>query len=91
MESVIYKLSKWMEIELLLVFYLLFLFTFGVIFQSSKSWKDILPYLLLMALGCILLVLLITMIVLTCFKFIIDLIEFISDFYNSFEDPLEGM
>ena len=66
-------------------------FTFGLIFQSSKSWKDILPYLLLMALGCILLVLLITMIVLTCFKFIIDLIEFISDFYNSFEDPLEGM
>ena len=67
------------------------LFTFGVIFQSSKSWKDILPYLLLMALGYILLVLLITMIVLTCFKFIIDLIEFISDFYNRFEDPLEGM
>ena len=66
-------------------------FTFGLIFQSSKSWKDILPYLLLMALGCILLVLLITMIVLTCFKFIIDLIEFISDFYNSFEDLLEGM
>ena len=66
-------------------------FTFGVIFQSSKSWKDILPYLLLMALGYIFFFLLIIMIVLVCFKFIIDLIEFISDFYNPFEDPLEGM
>ena len=66
-------------------------FTFGTIFQSSKSWKDILPYLLLMALGYIFFFLLIIMIVLVCFKFIIDLIEFISDFYNPFEDPLEGM
>ena len=67
------------------------LFTFGVIFQSSKSWKDILPYLLLLALGYIFLVLFITMIVLVCIKFIIDLIEFISYFYNPFEDPLEDM
>ena len=66
-------------------------FTFGAIFQSSKSWKDILPYLLLLALGYIFLVLFITMIVLVCIKFIIDLIEFISYFYNPFEDPLEDM
>ena len=66
-------------------------FTLGTIFQSSKSWKDILPYLVLLALGYIFLVLLITMIVLACFKIIIDVIKIIYDFYNPFEDPLEGM
>ena len=73
------------------VIYGLFAFTLLTIIKSDSTWKEILPYLLLLALGYILIVLLTTLLVLACLKILMDLIEIIYDFYNPFEDPLEGM
>ena len=73
------------------VMYRVCFFTLVTIIQSDNTWKEILPYLLLLALGYILIVLLTTLLVFACLKIIVDLIEIIYDFYNPFEDPLEGM
>ena len=73
------------------VIYGLRFFSLVTIIQLDYTWKEIVPYLLLLALGYILIVLLTTLLVLACLKILMDLIEIIYDFYNPFEDPLEGM
>ena len=73
------------------VIYALFVFTLMIIIKSDSTWKEILPYLLLLALAYIFILLVTTLLVLAFLKILMDLNEIIYDFYNPFEDLLEGM
>ena len=57
------------------------------IIKSDSTWKEILPFMILLALAYILILVATILLMLALLKIFMDLIDFIYDFYN----PPEGM